>query len=211
MVLDSKPVMLLPYDLCVPIVYSLRVFALTWLRRGLIVGLSALLVWAVFVTTGRRDAPAPPLSLRSEAVQFQLPVALQPDETIALSDFSGKGVVVNFWATWCEPCIAELPLLRRLHERYAGQDLVVLSVTDDDPDDVTRFLRTESLPFPVLLDPEGRLRSAYGAEVLPYTVFIGPDGRVAGARAGMLLEPRDLEPIERLVALSRQHRLRGAR
>ena len=161
------------------------------------------LVWAYGVHKGLFDDPRPQLALHSRVTPFQLPDIQKPGDSLALSDLAGRGVLLNFWASWCEPCIAELPLLERLHKRYSGEHFTVVSVTDDDPANILRVLGKKRLPFPVLYDKGSRLRARFGGDGLPFTVYIGPDGKVAGARMGALTEDRASEAIERLIILAR--------
>jgi len=174
-----------------------------WARRLALFAIAATLIWAVVIKLAFfSDAPKKP-ALRSKAGDFRLSVVGERGRSLSLSELAGKGVLLNFWATWCEPCKREMPVLARLHERYAGLHFTVVGVTDDKRPRVERWLEDHPQPFPVLYDPESRLRERFGAEVLPYTVYVGPDGRVAGAVAGTLQEPRAAEAIERLIIAAR--------
>jgi thiol-disulfide isomerase/thioredoxin len=91
----------------------------------------------------------------------------------------GKVVLVNFWATWCEPCREEMPSIQRLRERLAGKPFAVFMVNVDEPDArVRRFIAESRLDLPVLLDRNKRATRAWSVKVLPATFLIGPDGRV---------------------------------
>ncbi|MCY4639653.1 MAG: TlpA disulfide reductase family protein [Chloroflexi bacterium] len=113
---------------------------------------------------------------------------------VALSDFRGKTVVLNFWATWCPPCRAEMPELQAVwEERGEGRDLVVLAVdVEESADAVARFVESLGLTFPVVLDVDGAVADHYGLPGLPSTFFIDADGvlrsRVLGPVFGELLE-----------------------
>ncbi|MGZ8212441.1 MAG: TlpA family protein disulfide reductase [Burkholderiales bacterium] len=90
----------------------------------------------------------------------------------------GKVVLVNFWATWCEPCRHEMPSIQRLRDRLAGKPFVVYAVNVDEPDArVRRFLAETRLDLPVLLDPNKKVTRGWSVRVLPTTFIIGPDGR----------------------------------
>lgn len=110
-------------------------------------------------------------------------------ETARLGDYLGKNVVlVDFWATFCEPCLASMPHLDELYRKYKGQGLVVLGVSIDGPDSVAQ-VRTEvqklGVTFPILLDQETRVVSLYNPKTsAPYSVLIGRDGRVRAKREG---------------------------
>jgi peroxiredoxin len=95
-----------------------------------------------------------------------------------LARYRGKVVLVNFWATWCEPCRHEMPSIQRLRDRLAGRPFVVLAVNVDEPDArVRRFLDETRFDLPVLMDPNKAVTRGWGVRVLPATFIVGPDGR----------------------------------
>jgi len=96
-----------------------------------------------------------------------------------LSELRGKIVVVNFWATWCPPCIEELPSLKRLHARLQPLGGMVLGVSvDEDEGAYNRFLTEHSVSFPTYRDPSRTIARAYGTEKYPETYIIGRDGKL---------------------------------
>ena len=104
-----------------------------------------------------------------------------------LSDYLGRPVVLNFWATWCAPCRLEMPELERAAGDYAGRDLAVLTVNQDETaEQVSDFFTEVGLTLPALLDTGGAVGAAYGAFFLPTTVIIGPDGLVSAVHRGIL-------------------------
>jgi thiol-disulfide isomerase/thioredoxin len=117
-----------------------------------------------------------------------------------LADLKGRAVILNFWATWCEPCRAEMPSLELLAQRHEGGGLAVLAVNfKETRPAVERFLKAAPVGLPVVLDPEGAAAAAWGVRILPSTVLIDrrarPRGIVlgelnwAGAVARSLVEP----------------------
>jgi len=96
-----------------------------------------------------------------------------------LEDYRGKVVLVNFWATWCEPCREEMPSMNRLRAALAGQPFAVLAVNIGESDArIRRFLEQVPLEFPVLLDRDSATAKAWRARVLPMSFLVGPDGRI---------------------------------
>lgn len=108
--------------------------------------------------------------------------------TVRLSDHLGKVVLLNFWATWCTPCAAELPHLQRLYETYGDQGLMILAISMDGPETVASVIpqaRRYGLTFPVLLDEETRVVGMYNPKrAAPFNVLIGRDGVVTETREG---------------------------
>lgn len=122
---------------------------------------------------------------------------------MSLSDFFGKPIVINFWATWCGPCKSELPAFQSLSESY-GQDVTFLMVnmTDgarDTVDGVKEFLADNGYTFPVYFDTEQNAATAYGAYSIPATVFIDTEGMAVNAYLGAMSEQTLTNCIESLL------------
>jgi thiol-disulfide isomerase/thioredoxin len=97
----------------------------------------------------------------------------------SLSDYRGKVILVNFWASWCGPCIEEIPSLRGLHQKMAGLPFEIVAVNvKEGRFKVHKFSRLVKMPFPVLLDPDGAAFGAWGAQVLPTSFLVDPEGRI---------------------------------
>jgi peroxiredoxin len=97
-----------------------------------------------------------------------------------LDDHSGKVIVVNFWATWCAPCVKEMPSFETLYRRYRSKGLTLLAISLDkeDPSKVQEFVDRHKLSFPVLLDTEGVAEKLYPSFTIPFTYVIDKQGRV---------------------------------
>ncbi len=108
-------------------------------------------------------------------------------EVVSLRELRGQVVVLNFWASWCLPCRAEMPILQRIAEEYASQGVVVLGVNStaqDIPGDVTAFLERHGITFPIVLDLEGKVTRLYEIHSFPTTFFVGPDGVIRAVTIG---------------------------
>jgi peroxiredoxin len=102
-------------------------------------------------------------------------------QTLRLSDLKGKVVLLDYWATWCAPCIAELPNMKKLAAAHANDpNFVMLSLSiDDTADDPRRFAKDEEIPWPqVWAGIDSQIVRTYGATAVPVTFLIGPDGRI---------------------------------
>jgi peroxiredoxin len=105
----------------------------------------------------------------------------------ALEAYRGKVVLINFWATWCEPCRKEMPSIDQLRRSLEGRPFAVLAVNLAEPDSrVQRFLREVPLGFPVLMDRDTSTAKAWKARILPATYIVGPDGRIRYSYFGEL-------------------------
>jgi thiol-disulfide isomerase/thioredoxin len=97
-----------------------------------------------------------------------------------LSELRGKIVLVNFWATWCPPCRAEMPNLDALYTQYANQGLVILSITDENPSKVNSFLQGKAYHPPVLIDSDRVVNNEFHVDGIPQTFVFDRDGKLAG-------------------------------
>lgn len=128
----------------------------------------------------RADPPRPP----AEAT-FQDDVGAER----RLADYAGKGLIVNLWATWCVPCVAEMPELQELAHKVAGDGILVLPLSSDrgGAEVVRRFYATHRIAgLPVLLDPRGEAGRAWGSRGLPTTLVIDRQGREQGRVEGAI-------------------------
>jgi cytochrome c biogenesis protein CcmG/thiol:disulfide interchange protein DsbE len=126
------------------------------------------------IAEGRR-APAPSLSLPS----------LTNPRTYTLAAFRGRVVVLNVWASWCEPCRAEAPVLERWYRRIAPLGASVIGVdTFDATSDATSFVRQLHLTYPMLRDPAGLVKTSFGVTGFPESFVIDRSGRVAAIARG---------------------------
>ena len=121
---------------------------------------------------------------RIEADSESLPLLGRAGES-SLADYRGKVVVLNFWASWCPPCVDELPLLQRTQRRIERRGATVLGVNYRDiPEDALEFVRRYRLTFPSLRDRDGEYAERYASSAFPETFVIDRRGRIAAARRG---------------------------
>jgi cytochrome c biogenesis protein CcmG/thiol:disulfide interchange protein DsbE len=139
------------------------------------------------------------LKAGSEAPGFRLS-SLGGGE-VDLAAQRGKVVVLNFWATWCPPCVAEMPSLERLHRALAPEGLAVVTVsTDEDEGELRRFISERGLTLPVLKDPGGRVAAGeYRTTGYPETFVLDREGRILQHVVG----PAEWDSPERLAEMRR--------
>jgi thiol-disulfide isomerase/thioredoxin len=150
-------------------------------RHGLLAGLA----WAgLLAPPARAAAPArQPWPPGRQVPALQLP--LLGGGTWSLAAARGQPVLLNFWASWCEPCRAEMPSLARLAARHAADGLQVVAVNFREGEAaIERFLAAVPLALPIVRDADGAAARAFGVGIYPTTVAVGADGRVAFALVG---------------------------
>jgi peroxiredoxin len=133
-----------------------------------------------------RCLPAASASARNTLLPWSEPADAPPIELLrtdgsrfALSDLRGKVVLVNFWATWCEPCVAEMPSLQRLREQIGAERFEVLGVNHKEgPARIDAFVRKVGITFPVVRDTDGAVSRAWGTRVFPSSYVVDSRGRI---------------------------------
>jgi cytochrome c biogenesis protein CcmG/thiol:disulfide interchange protein DsbE len=149
---------------------------------ALVAGLLALLVWSV---VHQEHAPgvgatAPGFTLRR----------LEGPGTVSLASYRGKPVVLNFWASWCEPCKSEAAVLQRDWTSYRRRGVVFLGVDYHDLNsDARRFVSAHALTFPMLQDGSGNVTNRYGISQVPETYVLDRQGKVVAHLRGPISDP----------------------
>ena len=121
---------------------------------------------------------------QTTALEKAIPFALRniDGELVNVGDYLGKQpMVVDFWATWCKPCVKSLPELQKIHREFKASGLVVLAVNEDGPRSLSKvapFAKSQGLSLPVLLDEKGDVLNKYQASGLPTTVLINREGEI---------------------------------
>ncbi len=117
------------------------------------------------------------------SVDFELPDL--DGENVKLSDYKGKVVFLNFWATWCPPCRGEMPAMESVYKELKDDGFVILAVDlGEDGDTVQKFVEGNNLTFPVLLDKTSSVGMTYTASSIPTTYLIDRDGNILGRAIG---------------------------
>lgn len=120
------------------------------------------------------------------APAFSLTMVTDAGRTVRLSQFAGRDLVVNFWASWCFPCQQEMPVLERASVSLRGKVSFLGIDTNDSRAAALGFLGRVHVTYPTAFDPGGRTSGAFGLFGLPTTVFVSPRGTVIGRHSGQL-------------------------
>ena len=153
--------------------------------RHLVIGatLPLILLALLGIVLLARAPASSPATQGSVAPDFSL--ADLDGNPIRLSDLRGRPVVLNFWASWCGPCVEEFPLLQAAAERHAADGLVVIGVVFQDRSSAAReFMARNGATWQAAMDPDERVASAYGILGPPETFFIDPDGVIEARQIG---------------------------
>lgn len=154
------------------------------------------LAMVFFGVSGGDPATPPPFKGALKALEAFTPPRAAPEisftdrdgKALTLADFKGRVVLLNYWATWCAPCVEEMPALERLHAKLGGDAFTVLAMSVDRQGlpVVEPFLEKLALRgLPIYLDRSGASMRAFGVRGLPTTMIIDRDGREAGRLEGM--------------------------
>ncbi len=167
----------------------------------LIIGLSSLMVLVVvFGVVWLQSSKYEPLTVGKVAPDFELPDL--NDGSVRLSDFRGKVVFLNFWATWCQPCREEMPSMEILYENFKQDGLVILAVSIDrvtTKKDIPPFVKSMNLTFPILVDSWGQTDKRYKLMGVPETYIIDQQGILQEKVIG----PRDWTRLDNLEVVTR--------
>ena len=152
------------------------------------------------------DAEAKDIAPKDRAKVTDFALKNLKGKMVKLSDQKGKVVVGTFWATWCAPCIQELPHLNKFYKKYKNDGLSILAINIDGPDTFAKaktIIKRKRLKLPILLDPEGEVTAILNPRgTNPYTLFIDRHGRLAADHEGFAKgdEVKALAKITKLLA-----------
>ena len=149
-------------------------------QQWIAVGAIVLLLGGALVAATRFLGPELfPVTVGSAAPDFRARSLDVPPRPRTLADYRGRVVLLNIWATWCEPCEKEMPTIESLHRELGPRGLKVVAVSVDDPGTenlIRSWVRERGLTFEVVHEPSGRIRDAYQTTGVPETFVIGRDG-----------------------------------
>lgn len=169
-------------------------------------GLGLLIGAVVFFGLPSFSAPAGTPAVASEAAPIT--GAPAPDftlnnlkgQSITLSSFSGRPVLINYWATWCIPCKDEMPAIEAAYQKHKSEGLVVLAVdADEGLPEVTAFVESLGLTFEVLMDPGLTVSDLYRVRAYPSSFFVGRDGVIATLQIGTMSEAQLAENLAKIL------------
>lgn len=137
----------------------------------------------------------------SNSVLYTLSFPNVDKQEISLADYKGKVVLLNFWATWCPPCVKEMPSMERLHQKFAGQDFEIVAISAGETRAAVESFMMEldtELTFPILLDEKGRTFNELGIRGLPMSFLFDRNGKLVRTISGSREwdEQREVKLIE---------------
>ena len=143
-------------------------------------------------------APVHALDAGDPAYAFEAPL-LVGDRVVSLSDYGGKVVYLDFWASWCDPCTKAIPAIEQLRTEFPAKDFQVLAVNvDKSTKKATKFLKKNPIGYPSVTDPKGKLPRRFGLETMPTSYLIDRKGVIRYVHKGF--RDGDLEEIRAQIA-----------
>lgn len=147
---------------------------LTWVSTSLMV--VGLLIVLLTSRPGVSDGTAP---------NFSAPTV--DGQTVSLAEHRGGVVMLNFWATWCPPCKAEMPILQKAYETHQDDGFTIIAVNNMETlSTVQRFAQSAGLSFPIAMDERGVVQRTFGVMGYPTSIFVGPNGEIYATHSGAI-------------------------
>ena len=160
--------------------------------NSLILALAVLAAIVGGIIQHQRQTPAVG-QMETSMIGQPLPALVLPDlqgRPHPLTAYLGRRLLLNFWASWCGPCLQEMPALNQAQQKFGDHGVIVLGIAMDEPDRVRAFLATHAVSYPILLGqmdgPSTSLQLGDQREILPFSVLIDADGRIIATHAGAL-------------------------
>lgn len=165
-----------------------------WMRIGILGVLLAALVFAVYSSLAKDNND---LKIGAQAPNFSLQQLNAG--ALKLSDLKGKGVVLNFWGSWCEPCKAEFPELEKQYQRYKELGIEVVGVNiSETPLAIQQFVDDYNVSFPILMDRQSEISRLYKIGPIPTTFFIDKNGIIQDQFIGQMNESILMEKMKKI-------------
>lgn len=182
-------------------------------QTKVIIGVAAFALLLVFAALGysllapkysQREDPSSSSSWTVKVAAPDFTVQDANGNNVSLSNFKGKPVVLNFWASWCPPCKAEMPDYEKMYQQYGPKGIVfvMVNLTDGDRetiDTAKRFLNDNHYTFPAYFDTKFSASKAYGISAIPDSIFVDRDGNVVNSYQGMIDAATMKNNIEKLL------------
>jgi peroxiredoxin len=168
----------------------------TMLALGMVTGLTLVGLWQPENPVWSMGSRVPAIGMQAE--DFRL--ADLDGTPQSLSQYRGKIVLLNFWATWCKPCTTEMPAMQACYDKLRDKGFVVLAVNElEDDAEVREHIKKYGHTFPILMDRDNKVANQFGVYGLPVSVFIDQEGRVQEyIKGGLLTEQKILDVVSRL-------------
>ncbi|MFN2455676.1 MAG: peroxiredoxin family protein [Pyrinomonadaceae bacterium] len=149
----------------------------------LIIGAGLLLAKMFYTAENLQSSIGAPPFPSNDPVDYDWTVKSLDGRDVSIADLRGKVVVLNFWATWCLPCIAEMPSLQRLYEKTKDEGVMIVCISPEESETVARFVKEKGYTFPVYT-LSGDPPAVFKSEIVPTTFILSSDGKVAFKHAG---------------------------
>jgi thiol-disulfide isomerase/thioredoxin len=169
------------------------------MRRSLFIALIFILpTVGLLAGCGTFAAPLPPLDGTEPVPPISLPT---PDgDMIALNGYPGKVVFVNFWGTYCPPCVAELPALQEVYDELKGEDFIIIGLNaEEKPEKVKAFVTENGITFPIVISDDATVNAIFGLKHMPTTWFIDKNGILRGKIEGQMSKDMALKIAHKLL------------
>lgn len=168
-------------------------------RRWVLVAAAAMALFALgLAMTGFANLTNANTTGRGNATDFTLGSVQKDQPSVALADYRGQPVVLNFFASWCVPCRREMPAFEAVHQRVGDRVAFIGVDHQDNRPDALDLIRQTGISYPTGFDPDGTIAPEYGVVGMPTTVFISADGRILEQHTGALSESDLQASIDRL-------------
>ncbi len=166
-----------------------------WIRTAILVVLIAAVAYTLYANFTKEERGQ--LKAGDKAPDFSL-VDMNGNKH-RLSEYKGKGVFLNFWGTWCDPCKREMPFMDNQYKKFKDQGVEVLAVNVGESQFlINNFIKRYGLTFPVVVDKNKDVQTAYGIDPLPTTFLINPKGEIVDIIKGTMTEEDVKKDMERI-------------